>query len=121
MSDREQLWYNISQQWPDAWLPKLALIHTIQDGGSESELLNQSEIIELLEDILNQQPDLIQERQLLARIYLKDRQNANALRQYRRILRDSEPDNDFLREAADFYDSLGLNWDANNVRERMTP
>ena len=121
MSDREQLWYNISQQWPDAWLPKLALIHTIQDGGSESELLNQSEIIELLEDILNQQPDLIQERQLLARIYLKDRQNANALRQYRRILRDSEPDNYFLLEAADFYDSLGLNWDANNVRERMTP
>jgi hypothetical protein len=120
VSDAEQLWHDISQQWPDAWLPKLALIHTIQDSGSESELLNQSEIIELLEDILSQQPDLIEERQLLARIYLKDRQNTNALREYRRILRDSKPDNDFLREAADFYDSLGLNWDANNVRERIT-
>ena len=38
----------------------------------------------------------------------------------RRILRDSEPDDEFLLEAAELYDRLGLSWDAKNVRERIT-
>jgi len=120
VSDRAQMWYNMSEQWPDAWLPKLALVHTIQRSGEESELLTQNEIIKTLEDILQQQPTLTEERKLLARIYRQEGQNTNALRQYKRILRDAKPDNDFLREAADFYDSLGLYWDANNARGRIT-
>ena len=119
VSDRERMWYNLSEQWPEAWLPKLALIQTIQESGQESELLTQNEIIETLEEILAQQPDLMEERRLLARIYRDEGQNTNALRHYKRILRDSKPSNDFLREAAEFYDRLGLSWDANNARERI--
>ena len=47
-------------------------------------------------------------------------QNSNALRQYKHILRSSEPNNEFLLEAAEFYDRIGLDWDANNARERIT-
>lgn len=119
LSDRPQMWYNVSEQWPEAWLPKLALIHTIQESGQDSELLTQSEIIKMLEDILDKQPELVQERKLLTRIYRKEGQNTNALRHYKRILRDSKPDNDFLLEAADFYDKLSLTWDAKNARERI--
>jgi tetratricopeptide (TPR) repeat protein len=118
VSDREQMWYNMSEQWPESWLPKLALINTIQENGQESELVTQSEIIDLLESILEQQPNLIKERTVLARIYRDEGQNSNALRHYKRILRDSKPDNDFLLEAAKFYDQLGLTWDANNARAR---
>lgn len=120
VSDREQMWYHMSEQWPESWLPKLALIHTIQENGGESDLLTQSETIKMLESMLEQQPQLNQERQLLARIYRKEGQNSNALRHYKRILRESKPGNDFLREAADFYEMLSLNWDANNARERIT-
>lgn len=121
VSEREQMWYNLSEQWPETWLPKLALIQTIQESSQESKLLTQNEIIETLEDILDQQPDLIEERQLLARIYRKEGQNTNALRHYKRILRDTNPSNDFLREAADFFEYLGQTWDANNARERIKP
>ena len=76
--------------------------------------------IEMIEAILNQQPGRIELREKLARIYRKEGQNTNALRQYRRILRDSEPDDELLLEAAELYDRLGLSWDAKNVRERIT-
>jgi len=119
LSDRAQMWYNMSEQWPNAWVPKLALIDTIQKSSEKSELLTQNEIIEMLEDILEQQPNRTEERQLLARIYRDEGQNTNALRQYKRILRDSAPNNGLLEEAAKFYDKIGLSWDANNARERI--
>ena len=120
LSDRAHMWYNLSEQWPEAWLPKLALIEIIQEGGAESELLTKNETIKMLEDILSKQPDRIEEREVLARIYREEGQNTNALRQYKRILRDSEPSDEFLIEAAEFYDRLSLTWDANNARERIT-
>jgi tetratricopeptide (TPR) repeat protein len=123
VSDRAQMWYHLSEQWPEAWLPKLALIHTLESSEESSEedspLMTQREIIKTLEDILNQQPDLIAERKRLARIYRQEGQNTNALRQYRRILRDTSPGRAFLLETAEFYDTLGLSWDASNVRERI--
>lgn len=119
VSDRAQMWHNLSEKWPNAWLPKLALIHTLQESEEGNPLLPQSEIIKILEDILNQQPDLIAERKRLAHIYREEGQNTNALLQYRRILRDSSPDREFLIETAEFYDTLGLTWDASNVRERI--
>jgi len=119
VSDRAQVWYNLTEEWPDAWLPKLALIHTIQESGQDSELLTQIQIISMLENILEQQPNRVQERQVLTRFYRDEGQKTNALRQYKRILRESKPDNDFLREAANFYDELGQTWDADNARARI--
>ena len=120
VSQPSQMWKNITEQWPDTWLPKLALIQSIQKEGSESELLSAEKMIEMLENILEQQPERVEERILLTRIFRDQGQNNNALREYKRILRETEPSNDFLAEAANFYDTMGLSWDANNVRERIT-
>jgi tetratricopeptide (TPR) repeat protein len=120
LSDRAQMWYNLSEQWPDSALPKYALIDTIEKSGGVSNLLKRNEMIEIIEDILDQQPDSIELRKKLARIYRNEGQSTNALRQYKRILRDSEPNDEFLLEAAELYDRLGLSWDANNARGRIT-
>ena len=120
LSDRAQMWYNLSEQWPDSVLPKYALIDTIERSGGVSNLLNRNETIEIIEDILDQQPDSIELRKKLARIYRNEGQSTNALRQYKRILRDSEPNDEFLLEAAELYDRLGLSWDAKNARGRIT-
>jgi tetratricopeptide (TPR) repeat protein len=120
VSQQAELWHDLTQQWPDTWLPKLALIHTIQESGEASELMNREQMIALLEELLEQQPELLQERQLLARIYRQAGQNSNALRHYKRILRDSTPSNDFLRETEKFYVELGLTWEVQNVRARIT-
>mgnify|MGYP001160804639 FL=1 len=119
LSDRAQMWYNLSEQWPNAWLPKYALIDIIEKSGKESDLLTNNETINMLENILDQQPERIELREKLIDIYRKEGQNSNALRQYKRILRSSEPKNEFLLEAAEFYDRQGLSWDAKNARERI--
>ena len=101
LSNREQMWSDMSILWPDAWLPKLALLHTIQES-EEKNLSTQNRSINLLEDILQQQPNLKSERKLLARIYRKAGQNTNALRHYKYILSTEEPDNTFILEADKF-------------------
>ncbi|HBO58212.1 MAG TPA: hypothetical protein DD622_07195 [Opitutae bacterium] len=120
LSDRAQMWYNLSERWPDSALPKYALIDTIERSGGVSNLLKRNEMIEIIEDILDQQPSRIELREKLARMYCNEGQNTNALRQYKRILRDSEPNDEFLLEAAELYDRLGLSWDAKNARGRIT-
>ncbi len=120
LSDRAQMWYNLSEKWPNAWMPKYALINTIEKNDKESDLLTNNEKIEMLEDILDQQPERIDVREKLIHIYRKEGQNSNALRHYKRILRNSEPNTEFLLEAAEFYDRIGLDWDAKNARERIT-
>ncbi len=120
LSERAQMWMAMSEQWPDSWVPKLALIQSIQESGQDSEIIETTDMIDMLENVLQQQPKLIEERKLLARIFREERQNSNALREYKRILRESEPDDPFLEEAANFYDELGLSWDARNARERMS-
>lgn len=120
LSDQAQVWQTLIEQWPDSWEPKLALINTVREQEEDSDLLSRQDMIDLLDSVLSQQPDRIEERQLLARVYRDLGQNANALREYRRILRETEPDDLLLEEAATFYDSLGLSWDANNARERIS-
>ena len=120
LSDRAQMWYNLSEQWPDSTLPKYALIDIIERNGGASNLLSRNETIEIIEDILYQHPDRFELREKLARFYRNEGQNTNALRQYKRILRDTVPNDEFLLEAAELYDRLGLTWDANNARERIT-
>ncbi|PXA03424.1 hypothetical protein DDZ13_12075 [Coraliomargarita sinensis] len=118
VSDKNRMWQSMAEQWDNSWLPKAALVESVRS--SESDLLSQSEIIRTLEEILETNPDRHGERILLARTYREAGQNTNALREYKRILRDTDPDNAFLEEAADFFDSLNLSWEANNTRERIT-
>ncbi|MEC7281528.1 MAG: hypothetical protein VXU50_05640, partial [Verrucomicrobiota bacterium] len=51
--------------------------------------------------------------------YRREGQDSNALRQYKRILRSSEPNDEFILEDAEFYDRQGLYWEAKKARERI--
>lgn len=115
--DQKHIWQNLVEKWEDSWQPRSALLASIRE--TKSDLLTETETIRTLETILAINPDRHEERIELARLYRKTRQNTNALREYQYILRQTQPDKEFLREAADFFDRLNLSWDANKTRERI--
>ncbi|MEN8662069.1 MAG: tetratricopeptide repeat protein [Lentimonas sp.] len=112
-----QMWQAMLEQWQDSWVPKAAFIETIQ--ATDSDLITETEKIDMLIAILSVKPKFIEERKLLARAYREAGQNNNAVREYKRILREAKPNNEFLEEAARLYDKVGLSWDARNARERI--
>jgi cytochrome c-type biogenesis protein CcmH/NrfG len=121
LSNSTRMWTTMSERWPNAWEPKAALIDQIALADpNEAPLYSNGEQINLLETILQQRPDLIEKRKQLARIFDSEGQRNNALREYKRILRETTPNNDFLEEAATFFDKLGIDWDATKTRERKT-
>ncbi|MGJ8639823.1 MAG: tetratricopeptide repeat protein [Opitutaceae bacterium] len=111
------MWQSLSDQWPNSWIPKAALIESIR--ASNTETLSRDQQIEMLISILDTRPELIEERKSLARIYRDAGQDSNALREFKRILREGKPGNEFLEETALFYDKIGLSYDARNARERI--
>ena len=110
------MWQSMATQWPDSWIPKAAFIESVMATGND--LLGEDELIDLLNSVLTAQPGLIEKRKMLAQTYKDAGQNTNAVREYRRILRESKPDNEFLEEAARLYEKVGLSRDAGNARER---
>ena len=118
LSDPVRMWKTISEEWEGSWQPKAALVASVRATGSD--LLNESEMIRTLEEILEANPELHQERIYLARSYREAGQLTNATREYRQILRETEPSNEFLEEAATLLDKEGLTWEANKARERIT-
>ena len=121
LSEPTRMWTTMSERWPDAWQPKVALVDRIEQSDSEEEpLYTNAELVKLLETILEKRPDLVDKRQQLARIFAAEGQRTNALREYKRILRETRPDDEFLEEAARFLDKVGLGWDATKTRERKT-
>ncbi|MGB0415451.1 MAG: tetratricopeptide repeat protein [Coraliomargarita sp.] len=117
LGDPVRMWQLQSEQWPKQWIPKVALVNYAQ--GNDTLELSQGELIRTLEDLLEERPELINERRMLVRSYVAAGEKTNALREYRRILRESEPDAAFLQEAADYFDRMGMDWEANNARKRM--
>lgn len=118
IADTNRMWQQMTERWPDAWQPKAALVDIAQQADEPS--LTAKQVIQHLEFILKQRPDLINKRILLARSYHAQGQNSNATREYKRVLRDAEhPGNQLLEEAAQFYDTVNLRWEAVNARQRM--
>lgn len=115
--DQKHMWQNLAEQWEDSWQPRSALLASIRD--TNSDFLSETEKLRMLENIIAFNPQRLTERIELARLYRKTRQNTNALREYQFILRQNQLDKEFLKEAADFFDSLNLSWEANNIRERI--
>jgi len=121
IAEPTRMWTTMSERWPNAWEPKAALVnHIEQSKHSESPLFTNRERIKLLKFILEQKPDFVEKRKQLARAFVAEGQRANALGEYKRILRENQPDNDFIEEAACFFDKVGLNWDATKTRERKS-
>jgi hypothetical protein len=115
------MWTGMSERWPNAWEPKAALVDRIDLPDSpEDSLFTNLQLINMLQDILEKRSDLVERRKQLARAFVAEGQLNNALREYKHILRETLPDNEFLEEAARFLDKVGLSWDATKTRDRMT-
>ena len=117
LRDSTQMWQALAEDWKDSWQPRAALVESVQ--ANDSDLLSESEMIRTLEELLEANPQRHRERILLARTYRAAKQRTNALREYRQILRETQPTDKFLQEAADFFDSLDLQWEADKVRQRI--
>ncbi len=121
IAEPTKMWTTMSEHWPEAWEPQAALIDSMaQTEENEEPLFTNKELITMLEAILAKGPDLVERRKQLARLFAAEGQRTNALREYKRILRETTPDNEFLEEAARFLDKSGLSWDATKTRERKT-
>lgn len=118
ISKPTKMWELMMDQWPGSWIPKAAYIESVR--AADPEGLRKQELIDLLDNILQKQPELMEMRMLLARSYRDARQENNAIREYKRILREFEPDNAFLKEAIEFYERMGMRWEADNARKRLT-
>lgn len=117
LADKEILWQKLAEDWPDSWQPLSAYIDAIYE--AENPTLSSEQRIKLLDSVLTLNPDLHEQRLRLARLYRSEGQNTNAVREYKQLLRDSNPNDSFLKESASFFDSLGLTWDAQKVRSRI--
>lgn len=115
--DSTHLWQLMAGQWEKSWQPKAALVAAVRD--TDSDLLNERDMIRTLEEILAINPQRHEDRIDLARRYRETKQTTNAVREYQRILRETRPSDEFLKEAADFFDRLNLRWEANKARERI--
>ena len=116
---RASMWLEISEQWPESWVPKLALVETIQRDKESRDLLTQVEQINMMEAAIKLKPDLKSIRIKLAQAYRADGQNAQALRHYRWIARQEKPEEALLLEIADYYQTLDLTWEAQTTRDRI--
>jgi hypothetical protein len=119
IGDRASMWLEMSEQWPKTWVPKLALIETLQTDEDSGDLLTKVELINMLEAIIQLKPDSESARISLARAYRADSQNAQALRHYRWLARQEQPNKALMVEIADFYEILGMGWDAQTTRYRI--
>jgi len=117
VSDSTRMWQSLAEQWEKSWQPKAALLASVRS--TDSDLLNEQKIIRTLEEILAINPERHEDRIDLARRYREAKQTTNAVREYQRILRETQPSDKFLKEAADFFDRLNLRWEASNARERI--
>lgn len=121
IAEPTKMWTGMSERWPNAWEPKAALVNRIDLSDSpENSLFTNIQLIDILQDVLEKRPDLIEKRKQLARTFVAEGQLGNALREYKHLLRETSPDNAFLEEAARFLEKVGLSWDATKARDRMT-
>lgn len=112
-----RMWQHLAEMHPDSWVPKAALIQSLE--ARDEAILSNRRKIEMLNTILAQRPELSDLRHQLARIYLAEGQNTNAVREYQRLLRGPRPTDEILEEAARFFDREGLSWEAANARQRI--
>lgn len=117
LAEPSTLWRKMADQWPSTWQPRLAYLDSIRT--SDGFQISDDAVIDLILSILERQPDLHDLKYELLALYLQKNQSTNALNEYRRILRDTEPSPEFLREAADYFDRMNLSGEAASARSRI--
>ena len=117
VSKPERMWKQIVTTWPESTLPKIAYIDTLIANNSTD--LPYGGLITLLEEILEKEPDNITIRTIYAGALRQGREFGNAYKQYQRVLRESEPSQEFIKEAVDFYGQIGKQWEADKIRKLL--
>ncbi len=117
ISKPHELWRTLASQRPESWKAnltyiELAIINDANNLKTESFILS-------LQGLLEDQPENLRIRKLLARTYMKIDQTNNALREYRRAFRDGVEDPEFIEEAILLFKTYNLEWDAENAKERL--
>ncbi len=117
LANPTEFWRNLAEKWPTSWQARLAYLDSTRNEAGFT--LPDSAAVELMTSILAQQPERHELKYDLLTIYLRRAQGTNAVNEYRRILRDTQPTTDFLAEAADFFDRMGLEREAAIARNRI--
>ena len=117
LGSTERMWRTQTSEWPEQWMPAAALAYELQ--GKRESPEKRREQMRLLEKLLKKHPDRLPERYMLLRTYLDAGEVNNALREYRNILRETEPEPEFIEEAARFLEFMNLPREAERARARL--
>lgn len=115
--DSPKIWQGISKQWPQSGQAQLAYVESLLS--QDSSQIKKDNLILLMQGVLEKEPEKVELRKLLARTLRDANQPNNALREFRRLLREETDDVVFMNEAADFLEYRGLDFEARKVRERV--
>lgn len=113
----QKIWQSIANQWPQSNQAQIAYLESMMLNGAAS--VKKDALILKMQALLEKDPDLLEIRKLMARTMRDANQPNNALREFRRILREETDDLIFLSEAADFLDFRNLRFEAEKVRQRI--
>ncbi|WP_217175534.1 hypothetical protein [Coraliomargarita akajimensis] len=117
LGSQQRMWTLQSDQWPEQWQPKAALVEYIDTHAPDQ--LTARERIQLLEQVVERKPDRWTDQYKLLDSYLEVGERNNALKQYRLIVKQGNPDNDFLENAARYFESKGFSREATAARRQM--
>lgn len=113
----QNMWQSIARQWPESSQAQIAYLESIVS--QENNELRKDKLILMMQALLEKEPDRLEIRKLMARTMQEANQPNNALREYRRILREGTDDIAFMEEAADFLEFRNLSFEAEKVRQRI--
>ena len=117
VSKPEKMWKQIITTWPESTLPKIAYIDTLTVNNNPN--ISNGVLINLLEEILEKEPNNVSIRIIYAGALRQGREFGNAYKQYQRVLRESEPSQEFIKQAIDFYEQIGKQWEADKIRKLL--
>lgn len=117
LSNPVKMWETLNRQWPNTSIPESVKLDYIAEGRIKK--INHEQVISLLVIVLEEHPDNLDRRMQLARLYEQANQFSNALREYRRALREGASDLEFMQESVEIFTRAGLKWEADNVRQRI--
>ena len=112
------MWREMGDLWPGSWIPKAGLARAVEEDPESG--MSKDDRIDLLRAVLEQKPERVGDRIRLARLLRSAGRLSNAAHEYQRILRETDPSDALLAEAAELYEKLGMSWEASKARSRMS-
>ena len=117
VSDTTQMWKRLSEKWPESWIPEAAYLEEALK--ASPPLLSVNQVIISRQSILEKNPSLVRLRQKLAYSYAQEGQLTNAIREYNRILREENIEQDILEETATFFRRMDMTREFEEANKRI--